>query len=73
MMQNNKEVQVFFDHEILFWTYEKLIKAKNMNLNPIVGSTNNLVRHFKKMGALVWGKKLVHEAGHLNWMKNSAC
>ena len=44
-----------------------------MNLNLIVGSTNNLVRHFKKMGALVLVKKLVHEAGHLDWIKNSAC
>ena len=37
-------MKVFFDLEILsFWTYEKLIKLKNQNLNQIAGPMNNLM------------------------------
>ena len=36
-------MKVFFDHKILFWTYDELIKLKNPNLNQIADSTNNLV------------------------------
>ena len=48
-------------------------ELKNQNLNEIAGSTNNLVWRVKKNESLCLRKeRLVHKAGHVNWMKNAA-
>ena len=67
--------EMFFDNETLsLWTYEKLVKLNNQNLNQIAGSANNLVWYFKKNESLGSRKeRLLHEAGLVNWMKNVAC
>ena len=72
---SKKIIKLFFDHEILsYWTYKKLIKLKNQNLNEIAGQNFNLVWHFKKKETLAGREgRLVHEAGHVSWMKNAAC
>ena len=66
---------IIFIRQTLTYDFLGLHKNKNCTfpLNQIVSSTNNLVLSFKKMSLSVRKERLVHEAGHVSWMKNAAC
>ena len=72
-----KQRSIIFNESVL-WSWNtiilnlwKLTKLKKQSLYQIASSTNNLVWLFKKIRAR--RGSLVHEAGHVNWMRKAAC